>query len=101
MAERKLNDFEFHLCFGSRLMKSLFPFHYKVVVFSLESWTLEIPYTAGRGAARNPQIGHRLEAAPLPVSGCVTLSLNSLPCKMGIIEATMPRSCRAAGRPRK
>lgn len=62
MAERKLNDFELDLCFGSRLVKSLFPFHYKVVVFSLESCMLEILYTAGRSAARNPQIGHRLEA---------------------------------------
>lgn len=65
MAERKLNDFELHLCFGSRLMKSLFHFHYKVVIFSLESCRLEILYTAERGAARNPQIGHRLEAGSI------------------------------------
>lgn len=61
MAERKLNDFELDLCFGSRLVKSLFPFHYKVVVFSLESFMLEILYTAGIRAAQEPQNRSQIE----------------------------------------
>lgn len=40
VAERKLNDFELDLCFGSHLMKSIFPCHSKAVAFSSEDYTL-------------------------------------------------------------
>lgn len=40
VAERKLNDLELDLCFGSHVTKSIFPCRSKAVAFSSEHYTL-------------------------------------------------------------